>query len=180
MSIGLKRGAVRLEPHDPAWDASARAVIGILKSVLGNDAADVQHVGSTAIPSIVAKPIVDIAVGVRAPGDMRRHDGVLAERGIVYRKEEYGGQLLYVMGTDANRTHFIHVVPWQGEAWRNYVAFRDYLNAHPDRALAYSSLKQALAARYPEDREAYLSGKEELIASLLAEAREWAGDNTER
>lgn len=176
MSIGLKRGAVRLEKHDAAWDASAREVIGTLKSILGADAADVQHVGSTAIPEIEAKPIVDIAVGVHAFEDMRRHDGELVERGISFRKEEFGDQLLYVMGTDEARTHFIHVVPWQGEAWRNYIAFRDYLNAHPGAAREYSDLKRALAEMYPNDRESYLAGKAPLIERLIREARAWAGD----
>ena len=180
MSIGLKRGAVRLEPHDPAWDASARAVIAALRDILGEDAADIQHVGSTAIPAIAAKPIVDIAVGVRDLADMRRQDDRLAERGILYRKEEHGGQLLYVVGPEDARTHFIHVVPWDGESWRNYIAFRDYLNAHPVEAERYGALKRALAARFPADREAYTRAKHETIARMLAEARRWAGNNTDR
>lgn len=180
MSIGLKRGSVRLEPHDPAWDESARAVIAVLREVLGGDAVDIRHVGSTSIPAIVAKPIVDIAVGVRAFGDMRRHDAALAARGILFRKEEFGDQLLYVMGTDEARSHFIHVVLWQGEAWRNYNAFRDYCNAHPAEAQAYSALKQSLAERYPEDRDAYLSGKSDMIARLLAKARGWADGNADQ
>ena len=180
MSIGLKRGSVRLEPHDPAWDISARETIGALREILGADAADIQHVGSTAIQGIFAKPIVDIAVGMKNPQAIRAHDEVLAARGIRYRKEEFGDQLLYVMGTDAARTHFIHVVPWNGEAWHNYIAFRDYLNAHPEDARLYSGLKQSLAEVYPEDREAYLAGKSETIARILADARKWAGTNTDR
>jgi len=180
MSIGLKRGSVRLEAHDPAWEASAKVFIGTLREILGSKATDIQHVGSTAIPEIVAKPIVDIAVGMRELNSIREHDGELASRGIYYRKEEYGGQLLYVMGTDTSRTHFIHVVPWGGEAWLDYVAFRDYLNAYPREAQLYSALKQALAAKYPEDREAYIAGKSETIARILADARKWAGSNTDR
>ena len=179
MSIGLKRGAVRLEPHDLAWDASARETISVLKSILDDDAADVQHVGSTAIPAIVAKPIVDIAVGLRDFDAMRSHDAALAERGIDFRKEEFGEQLLYVKGTDEARTHFIHVVKYQGEAWRNYIAFRDYLNAHPDAARRYSDLKLTLAEKYPDDREAYLAGKAPLIEGLIREARAWT-DSRER
>ena len=175
MSIGLKRGTVRLEPHDTAWDASAKEIIDIMRSVLGADAVDIQHVGSTSIPSIVAKPIVDIAVGVRAFGDMRKHDAALAERGIHFRKEELGDQLLYVMGTDEARTHFIHVVLLDGEAWRNYISFRDYLNAHPDAAREYGDIKRALAKQYPDDRESYLAGKAPLIERLLREARVWVG-----
>ena len=64
MSLGLKRGTVQLEPHDKQWDEAAIQTIKKLKSILGDDAVDIQHIGSTAIPAIKAKPIIDIAVGV--------------------------------------------------------------------------------------------------------------------
>ena len=64
MSLGLKRGAVQLEPHDKQWDETAIQTIKTLKSILGDDAIDIQHIGSTAIPVIKAKPIIDIVVGV--------------------------------------------------------------------------------------------------------------------
>ena len=64
MSLGLKRGIVQLEPHDKQWDEAAIQTIKILKSILGDDAIDIQHIGSTAIPAIKAKPIIDIVVGV--------------------------------------------------------------------------------------------------------------------
>ena len=64
MSLGLKRGTVQLEPHDKQWDDVAVQTIKTLKSILGDDAIDIQHIGSTAIPAIKAKPIIDIAVGV--------------------------------------------------------------------------------------------------------------------
>ncbi len=173
MSIGLRRGIVRLEPHDAEWETSAARVIAALRAVLGADAVDVQHVGSTAVRSIPAKPIVDIAVGVRDMGAVHRHDGALAGQGIFYRKEEHGGQLLYIMGAGEVRTHFIHIVLWDGPAWRNYIRFRDYLNACPGAARRYAALKRSLAERYPEDREAYLEGKQALIGELLTEAERW-------
>ena len=64
MSLGLKRGTVQLEPHDKQWDEAAIQTIKILKSILGDDAIDIQHIGSTAIPAIKAETIIDIAVGV--------------------------------------------------------------------------------------------------------------------
>ena len=177
MSLGLLRGTVRLEEHDDAWDASAREVIRDLWEVLREDAADIQHVGSTAIRGIAAKPVVDLAVGVRSLDDMRRHDAALAERGILFRKRQFGDQLLYVVGEEDVRTHHIHVVIWNGEAWRDYIAFRDYLNAHPHKAGQYSALKMSLAARFPTDRESYNRGKQDLIASLLREARSWKDEH---
>ena len=64
MSLGLKRGVVQLEPHDKQWDEIAVQTIKILKAILGDDVIDIQHIGSTVIPAIKAKPIVDIVVGV--------------------------------------------------------------------------------------------------------------------
>lgn len=64
MSLGLKRGTVQLEPHDKQWDEVAIQTIKILKSILGADAIDIQHIGSTAIPAIKVKPIIDIVIGV--------------------------------------------------------------------------------------------------------------------
>ena len=64
MPLGLKRGTVQLEPHDKQWDEIAIQTIKTLKSILGDDAIDIQHIGSTAIPAIKAKPIIDIVVGV--------------------------------------------------------------------------------------------------------------------
>ena len=171
MSIGLKRGGVRLEPHDPAWDESARHVIRILRAILGPDALDVQHVGSTAIPAVPAKPIVDLAVLVRTPEDMRRHDAELSERDILFRKAQFDGQLLYIIGPCDARTHYIHVVVQGDPAWENYLCFRDYLNACPDAARRYAELKEDLFRRFPYDRERYTSGKHALIRTLLGEAR---------
>ena len=139
MSIGLKRGTVRLEPQDSAW------------AILGPDARDIQHIGSTAIQGILAKPIIDIAVGVEDLAHMRGHDAELAERGFLFRGEDVPGQLLYVLaGPEDIRTHHIHTVIWGQKDWNNYINFRDYLNCHPDMAQRYSQLKEKLWAPTPK------------------------------
>ena len=173
MSLGLKRGTVRLEPHDTAWDDVAREVISLLWNVLGGDAVDIQHVGSTAIPLIDAKPIIDIAVAVRQPEDLEGYDDMLEERGVIFRKTERDDDRFYVMGDAESRSCHIHMVPADGKKWRNYIAFRDYLNVNPDAAGRYCELKRELAGRYADDREAYTEGKAGLITYLLNEARTW-------
>ena len=84
MSLGLKRGTVQLEPHDKQWDEAAIQTIKKLKSILGDDAVDIQHIGSTAIPAIKAKPIIDIAVGVtdfeKIISSYRRKESFIAVR----------------------------------------------------------------------------------------------------
>ena len=85
MSLGLKRGTVQLEPHDKQWDEAAIQTIKKLKSILGDDAVDIQHIGSTAIPAIKAKPIIDIAVGVTDFEKIMSYNEQLQKEGIFYR-----------------------------------------------------------------------------------------------
>lgn len=98
MSLGLKRGTVQLEPHDKQWDEAAIQTIKNLKSILGDDAVDIQHIGSTAIPAITAKPIIDIAVGVTDFEKIMSYNEQLQKDGIFYRGSDVENQLLYVMG----------------------------------------------------------------------------------
>lgn len=179
--LGLKKGATTVLPHDPLWDTTARTTIDTLKLVLGDAAIDIQHVGSTAIPTIHAKPVVDIAVGMRDVKAIEPLMGELERHGIFFRPyrrpEIHPDQLLFIM-TDGSveedtRTHNIHVVPYGGETWNNYLNFRDYLRARPDRAAEYDALKVELSNAHPDDRIAYTAGKEALIDTLLAEARAW-------
>lgn len=172
---GLKRGTVAVVPHDSRWQEEARQCMDALKKILGNDAAGMEHVGSTAIPGICAKPIVDIAVAVGDLQDMLKHNEALEEQGFYYRGQDHEGQLLYVCGDLEKdiRTHHIHVVLTESQAWKNYRNFRDYMNSHPEEAKAYAQLKQDLAAKYAEDRKAYTAGKQEFIDDVLRKAEEW-------
>ncbi len=171
MSVGLYRGKVRLEAHQKEWEILAEETIRTMRQILKEDVVDIQHVGSTSIRGILAKPIIDIAVGVTDFAKMRAHDAELAAQGILYRKEERPGQILYIMGDPDSgfRTHFIHVVIWGSAAWNNYVGFRDHLNAHPDVAKRYSDLKEALAKPFAEDRESYTASKAALISEILGQ-----------
>ncbi|MBQ7500867.1 MAG: GrpB family protein [Clostridia bacterium] len=175
MSIGLKRETVYLEDHQSTWEETAADTIRLLKSILGEDAADIRHVGSTSIRSIRAKPIIDIAVAVNDFWDVLRKKKPLEAAGIFLRLDERPVQLLYVMGDLENdfRTHHIHVVPHNSAEWRNYINFRDYLNANLSAAKEYEKIKLALAEKYPLDRRAYTDGKCAVISKLLSEAEAW-------
>ena len=173
--IGLKRGTVALLPHQAIWEAEAKKTIRLLKEIVKDAALDVQHVGSTAIRTIAAKPILDIIVGVKELGHIMPYVDELQKHGIVFRKEDVKGQLLFVMGDFERdtRTHHIHVVEWNSAAWKNYMNFRDYLNAFPERAGEYDALKKKLVLEFAEDRGSYTAGKQELIEVLLRQAAEW-------
>jgi len=171
MSLGLKRGTVQLEPHDKQWDEIAVQTIKTLKSILGDDAIDIQHIGSTAIPAIKAKPIIDIVVGVIDFDKVMLHNEQLQQVGIFYRGSDVEHQLLYVMGDMENdtRTHHIHIVKWNGTEWKKYIRFRDYLNANGDVALQYQKLKEELESKYAGDRAVYTNGKQDMINKILNE-----------
>ena len=175
MSIGMKRGTVYLEPHKAEWERAAEETIRTLKAILGSTAVDIQHIGSTSIKTISAKPIIDIAVAVDDFDDILSKREELRQNGIIYRFEESPGQLLFVMGDfeKDTRSHHIHAVLYGSDEWNNYINFRDYLNSNIEAAKEYEAVKFRLAEQYPDDRIAYTDGKQEVIDRLLAEARVW-------
>ena len=176
--LGLKRGTVRLLPHEKAWEAEAEQTIIMLRKLLGDDAKEIQHVGSTAVPTICAKPIIDIALAVNSFDDVMKHLPTLQAAGFYYRAQnDIPNQKLFACGsfydgTGNLQTHFIHVVLTDSAQWRDYILFRDYLNRHSDTAKAYENLKLSLAEAAPADagRERYLQGKRDFIAAVLRKA----------
>lgn len=181
--LGLKRGTVKLYDHELTWETEAQQTIARLKQVLGDIITDIQHVGSTAIPSIKAKPIIDIAVAVDDFNDILAYEKELKDAGFYYRpgkQENLPNQLLfacgsYYDGTGDLQSHFIHVVRTGSAEWRDYVNFRDYLIEYPAVAREYEALKTALVAAAPIDsgREKYTGGKREFIAQILRKACRW-------
>lgn len=176
--LGLKRGTVQLYEHEQAWEIEAQNTILRLKEILGGIIEDIQHVGSTSILTIKAKPIIDIAVAVDNFEDILKFEEELEKKGFYYRpKVDLGEQLLfasgsYYDGTGELQTHFIHVVKTGSMDWRNYINFRDYLNNTPAVAKAYEELKVSLAKQAPVDngREKYTRGKHDFIVYILRKA----------
>ena len=176
--IGLKRGTVKLCEHEKEWEIEAQNTISRLKKILGNVIKDIQHVGSTSILSIKAKPIIDIAVAVDDFNDILALEKELKDEGFYYRPQvDLGEQLLFASGslyegTGDLQTHFIHVVRTNSMDWMNYINFRDYLNSTPPVAKEYEALKVSLALQAPIDsgREKYLKGKHDFIVYTLRKA----------
>ncbi len=178
--IGLERGTVKLCEHEKEWEIEARNTIFRLKQILGDVIKDIQHVGSTSIISIKAKPIIDIAVAVDDFDDIIIFEKELKDNGFYYRPNAQASiknQLLfacgsYYEGTGEMQTHFIHVVRTNSIDWINYINFRDYLNNTPSAAKEYEELKVSLALQAPVDkgREKYLQGKHDFIVRTLRNA----------
>ena len=182
--LGLRRRTIALCAHEKGWEEEATRTIGRLKAILGDIVKDIAHVGSTAIPAIKAKPIVDIALAVDSFQDILAREEELRANGFYYRpasRERIPTQLLfacgsYYEGTGDLQTHFIHVVLTGSADWVNYINFRDYLNHTRAAAREYEALKMALAEAAPNDggRETYLRGKQAFIASTLRKALAWS------
>lgn len=178
--IGLKRGTVALYEHEEEWETEAQNTIEQLKNILGCVIRDIQHVGSTSISSIKAKPIIDIAVAVDDFNDVLKFENELRENGFYYRPQAQAtlrNQLLFACGslydgTGDLQTHFIHIVLTNSMDYINYINFRDYLNSNPSVAKEYENLKVSLAEKAPVDsgREKYLEGKHDFIVCTLRKA----------
>lgn len=176
--IGLKRGTVKLCNHEKEWELEAERIIFRLNKILGTMASDIQHVGSTSIPTIKAKPIIDIVVAVDNLKDILVLDEQLKNNGFYYRPNaSLRDELLfacgsYYDGTGDLQTHFIHVVLADSMKWINYINFRDYLNKIPMVAKAYEDLKVSLLAVMPidKDREQYSKNKHKFISHTLRKA----------
>ena len=166
--IGLARGTVSIVPYRPQWAECFREEKVLLLKILGAKALDVRHIGSTSVVGMPAKPILDILVGVETLATVEAFAEDLNRVG--YEDKGDGGELgrrYFVKGAEEKRTHHLNFCELDGLFWTRHLLFRDYLEAHPDRGKQYWELKQDLASRFPNDREAYTNGKEEFVRSIL-------------
>ncbi|MCR4632932.1 MAG: HD domain-containing protein [Erysipelotrichaceae bacterium] len=173
MTVGLKRGTVVLEEHQSIWEKSAEEAMGLLREVLKDEICAVEHVGSTAVPSIKAKPIIDLAVAVKDLDDVSDKKEELERRGI-YLRSVSDEELLLVMGDlqKDTRSHHIHVVGCASKKWKDYLRFRDHLRKDEEDARRYEKLKEELCEKFGEDRASYTKGKEDFIKEILKKAKE--------
>lgn len=164
---GVERYKVRLLMHNPAWAAEFHRVRETIRRAWGENVLAVEHVGSTAVPSIPAKPVLDAAVKLKS---LDRMDAVaLVRLGYEFCGEQGGGErrVLFVLrGEQQVSLQHIHCYEAGGTGFDRQVGFRDYLIAHPEEARAYAGLKERLAAQYADDRAAYTKGKEAFIREI--------------
>lgn len=169
--IGLKRGTVKLIPYNPQYkdlfeEEKARLLKGLSSLVI-----DIQHIGSTSVPGIVSKPIIDIEAGIKDIGDLRKVEDIaklLENLGFVWRRQNsHPNHHLFAKGPDDNRTHYLHLVEFEGEIWNNDLLFRNTLIKNPELAQEYEKLKIKLAERFPEDREKYTKGKKDFFNKVI-------------
>jgi GrpB-like predicted nucleotidyltransferase (UPF0157 family) len=159
--------------YDPGWPRrfeEERALIAEALAGVKDAVVAIEHVGSTAVPGLAAKPIIDIMVGIEKLSDGERCVWPLEALGYEYRGEA-GIPGWHYFRKGEPRSHQLHMVEHGGEFWERLIRFRDILREHPDVAAEYGALKKELAAKY-RTRRLHSEAKAPFIESVLAQARE--------
>lgn len=169
--IGLERGTVELCEHRPEWSHLYEMEVDRLQSIVGDRILAFEHIGSTAIEGVAAKPIIDLLAVVPDSGEPRDLIPVLEEHDYEYRPNgDTQDRLFFAKGSPTNRTHYISLTEQGSDFHAEKLAFREYLRTHPTVAAEYEALKQSLAADYPDDRAAYTRQKGPFIETVLRKA----------
>jgi GrpB-like predicted nucleotidyltransferase (UPF0157 family) len=167
--LGLEKSEVRLASANPAWAALGEEECHAVEELLVGLARAVEHVGSTSVPGLEAKPILDLAAAVP---DGTPTDDVVARLGARGRYAYEGDQgkdggLLFVRRQGSFRTVHLHVVHEGSQEWDDYLRFREMLRRNPGARQRYQSAKRELALRFPKDRRCYTEAKSAVVEELL-------------
>ncbi len=167
--LGLANGAVHLVNHDPRWSSYFAELASEILVAIDHSRAQVEHVGSTSVPGLSAKPLLDIAVGIPQPIDNEAAITALEPIGFEFQQDLgiYGGLFFTVSASPTSRVAHLHVVDIDDFQWRWYLAFRDGLRSDPRLASEYETVKQAAAQANPGDRDAYTKAKFDWVLATV-------------
>lgn len=171
--IGLENNVVKIADYDASWINDFKQE---KKSILGSTIEFklcIEHIGSTAVKLLCAKPIIDILIGLHKFEDGFRIVGIFQKLGYEY-KGEFGipNRHFFIKGNP--RTHHVHMVELDSDFWNEHLLFRDYLREHKNDRESYAVLKRDLAQKYPNNRDMYLDSKAEFIQMILMKAKKSA------
>jgi GrpB-like predicted nucleotidyltransferase (UPF0157 family) len=165
-------GSIVVSDYDPSWPAAFEQERMSLHTALGPLVLTVEHIGSTAVPGLASKPIIDLQLSVSDLAEARSSCvGPLQALGYAYLPEyepRLPGELFFRKGHPW--THHLHVLQADHPRWRRRLLFRDYLRTHPEAVRAYAKLKRDLAAVFVDDMSGYMNAKTAFVAATLAEA----------
>ena len=161
---------VKLHPYDPSWPSEFAAERQRLTSLLAGAFLEIEHIGSTAVAGMPAKPVIDLLAGVESLARAKSFAERICTSGYATSaefNETLVDRMWFMRWADGHRTHHLHVVVHDSNVWREHLGFRDALRSSPPFAARYAALKYQLAARHATDREAYTNAKAEFIHSAL-------------
>ena len=165
--LGLENNVVRLSDHNSLWAELYADEQQRIRAAVGDLIIDIKHIGSTAIPGIKAKPILDMLAGVAQLKDALSCRAPLEAIGYEYIARA-GIANDYVFGKGLPRTHYLHVVEYRGAKWVNHLYFRDRLRQDPELRQAYEELKEELSRKFSESHAKYHDAKSEFINEVVA------------
>ena len=166
-----KEEEIHLVPYDPSWPTKFESEKTLIEKTLGSwIVGGVHHVGSTAVPGLSAKPVIDIMVGVKNLEEAKPCIELLEK--IHYMYFPYRPEIMhwFCKPSMEHRTHHLHMMEEGSRAWKERLAFRDYLRLHADVRDAYQKLKISLAEKFRDDRESYTDSKTEFVRTIVARA----------
>ena len=169
-------------PYDPRWPAMAAQEMAAIRDILGDALLAIHHIGSTAVPGLSAKPIIDLLPVVRKIEQVDDFNAAMAEMGYVARGENgIAARRYFCKGPDDARSHHVHIFADGHPDIARHLNFRDYLREHPDVAVRYAQIKLRLAAQYRNDITRYVNGKGPFIREIEERAeRQRSAGNAER
>lgn len=173
MSVGLERGTVQLQVYDPGWANEFEQERQRLLDVFGNRLIAIEHIGSTSVPGLSAKPIIDMIAAVESFNDLGDFIEPLQKLGYEYMPERmFTDRKFFPKGPRSNRTHHLNLVlKSEVDQWESPLLFRDYLRNRQDARDEYAQLKSSLAQKYGHNRENYTKSKNDFIQHILYVAR---------
>lgn len=169
----LKRGIVELSDYNPQWKNDYLKEEKLLKEVLGDRIIHIEHVGSTSIEGLKAKPVIDILVVIKSLSEIPEIENILKDYDYSNRGPQgVDDRFFFAKGPEDGRTHYIHFTEPNSDTYYSLVYFKRYLNEHPEYIKKYCDLKQELATLYADERPKYTAGKNDFIKSVIAKAKE--------
>ena len=168
-----KKRTIQVVSHDPSWPAEFEKEARAISFILGDLVVHVHHIGSTAVPDLKAKPVIDILLEVTDVIVLDAHDAGMKSLGYT-PKGEFGitGRRFYLKGL-YDRTHHVHAFNADSPDVKRHIAFRDYLIAHPSIAKDYEELKVRCASECNNDNDKYCDGKDAFVRKHEQRAEEW-------
>lgn len=168
--MGLKVGTVKIEKYNPNWELEFYKEKENLTKIFGDLAIEIEHIGSTSVKGLSAKPIIDIAVALNKLEDFEKVKERFQKEPYSIKEDSDDGEILVRKGSEENRTHFIHVMEICSKRYKDTIAFRNYLRKHEEAMQEYEELKKDLATKYADNRKMYTSSKNEYIKSIIKKA----------
>lgn len=163
-------------PYNSEWPNMFQNERIALAQILNDELINIYHIGSTSIPGLIAKPIIDILIVVKDINKIDEYNAALELIGYAAKGENGIPNRRYFQKGGDNRTHHLHIYELNDFNITRHIAFRDYLIAHPEQANRYADKKLALVKQNATDIEAYIEGKNDLVKELEEHAIEWYGD----